>query len=111
MRDTGINYYEAAAQRLKLEIFPIEVRGPKPDLQKAFYSATQANINALVISTGAVTISYRKTIAELAIKNRIPSVCERDDHLESGCLMSYSADEAESYRRAAVYVDKILKGA
>ena len=107
---SGINYYEAAAQRLKLEIVPIEVRGPKPDLQKAFYSATQANINALVISTGAVTISYRKTIAELAIKNRIPSVCERDDYLESGCLMSYSADEAESYRRAAVYVDKILKG-
>ena len=49
---SGINYYEAAAQRLKLEIVPIEVRGPKPDLQKAFYSATQANINALVISTG-----------------------------------------------------------
>ena len=38
-------------------------------------------------------------------------MCERDDYVESGCLMSYSADEAESYRRAAVYVDRILKGA
>jgi putative ABC transport system substrate-binding protein len=111
MRDTGINYYEAAAQRLKLEFFAFEVRGPRPNLEKAFHSAAQAKVHALVISSGAVTISHRKAIAALAISNRIPSICERDDYVESGCLISYSADEAESYRRAALYVDKILKGA
>ena len=44
------------------------------------------------------------------MKNRMPSMCERSDYVEAGCLMSYSADEVESYRRAAIYVDKILKG-
>jgi len=110
-RDTGIKYYEAASKSLNLESFPFEIRGQKPDLENAFRDATQAKVNAIVISSGAVTISYRKAIAALAISNRIPSICERDDYVESGCLISYSADEAESYRRAAVYVDKILKGA
>jgi putative ABC transport system substrate-binding protein len=104
-RDTAITYYEITAQRLNLNFLPLEVRGPKPDLEKAFDAAVKRKVNAIVISSGAVTISYRKPIAELAIKNRIPSICERDDYVESGCLMSYSADEAESYRRAAVYVD------
>jgi len=108
---SGTNYYETAAQRLKLEVLPVEIRGPKPDLEKAFHSASQAKVDALVISSGAVTISHRKAIAALAISNRIASMCERDDYVESGCLISYSADEAESYRRAATYVDKILKGA
>ena len=111
MRDTGIDYYEAAAQRLKLEVLPFEVHGPKPDFEKPFRSARQAKVNAIVISTSAVTISHRKAIAVLAISSRIASMCERDDYVESGCLISYSADEAESYRRAAVYVDRILKGA
>jgi putative ABC transport system substrate-binding protein len=110
-RDTGTKYYETAAQRLKLEVLPVEIRGPKPDLEKAFHSATQAKVDALVISTSAVTISHRNAIAALAISNRMASMCERDDYVESGCLISYSADEAESYRRAATYVDKILKGA
>jgi ABC-type uncharacterized transport system substrate-binding protein len=68
-------------------------------------------VSALIVGAGGVTISYRKLIADLAIKNRIPSMCERSDYVEAGCLMFYSADEAESFRRAAVYVDKILKGA
>ena len=54
---------------------------------------------------------HAEKIADLAIKNRLPSVSEQSDYVEAGGLMSYSADEAESYRRAAIYVDKILKGA
>ncbi|HET9297953.1 MAG TPA: ABC transporter substrate binding protein [Candidatus Binatia bacterium] len=50
-------------------------------------------------------------MAELAIKNRLPSVNEQSDCVDAGGLMSYSADEAASYKRAAIYVDKILKGA
>jgi putative ABC transport system substrate-binding protein len=47
---------------------------------------------------------------DFAIKNRLPSIHERSDYVEAGGLMSYSADDAESYRRAAYYVDRILKG-
>jgi putative tryptophan/tyrosine transport system substrate-binding protein len=54
---------------------------------------------------------HAEKIAELAIKNRLPSLCEQSDYVEVGGLMSYSADEAASYKRAATYVDKILKGA
>ena len=53
---------------------------------------------------------YQKQIAELAIKNRLPSMCERSDYVENGCLVSYAANNADQYRRAATYVDKILKG-
>ena len=85
-----------------LSELPLEVRGPRPEFEKAFHSATKGKIQAIVVSSGAVTISHRKAIAELATKNRLPSMCERGDYVESGCLASYSADEAESYRRAAV---------
>jgi putative ABC transport system substrate-binding protein len=54
---------------------------------------------------------HAERIAELAIKNRLPSVNEQSDYVDAGGLMSYSADQAASYKRAAIYVDKILKGA
>ena len=104
-------YYEAAARALKVQFLALEVRGPNPDLEGAFQAATSGRVSALIAGTGGLTISYRKLIADLALKHRIPSMCERSDYVEAGCLMSYSADEAESFRRAAVYVDKILKGA
>ena len=53
---------------------------------------------------------YQKRIADLAIRNRLPSMFERSDYVDAGGLVSYSADDAANYRRAAVYVDKILKG-
>jgi len=84
---------------------------PNPDFEGAFQVATSGRVSALIADTGGLAISYRKLIADLAIKNRIPSMCERSDYVEAGCLMPYSADEAESFRRAAYYVDKILKGA
>jgi putative tryptophan/tyrosine transport system substrate-binding protein len=52
-----------------------------------------------------------KKIADLAVKNRLPSMCEAGQYVAAGGLISYSANEAESFKRAAVYVDKILKGA
>src|SRR5262249_3448813 len=56
-------------------------------------------------------LSYRKQIAEMAIKYRLPTMHGRSEETEAGGLMSYSATDSESFRRAAVYVDKILKGA
>ena len=55
-------------------------------------------------------IRYPKRIADLAIKNRLPSMYEGSEYVEAGGLVSYAANEAENFRRAAVYVDKILKG-
>jgi len=109
--DTSFTSYEAAALASKVQLQSLELRAPDPDLDGAFQAAAKGRLNAIIAGTGALTISYRKSIAELALKNRLPTMCERSDFVEAGCLMSYSPDEAESYRRAAVYVDKILKGA
>jgi putative ABC transport system substrate-binding protein len=87
------------------------VRSPNPDLEGAFEAAAKGRVNALIPIRSALLIRHIKRVAELAMKNRIPSMCERSEQVEVGCLFSYSADEAEPWKRAAVYVDKILKGA
>src|SRR5262249_2649439 len=104
--------YDAAAHALKIQLQSLEVRGPNPDLEGAFRDATKRRANALVTVTSVLVSSrYLKRIADLAIKNRLPSMCENSRFVEAGSLMSYSANDAESYRQAAWYVKKILKGA
>jgi putative ABC transport system substrate-binding protein len=103
--------YEAAAAALKIQLQSLEVRGPKPDFERAFREAAKRRVNALITARHGLLIRYEKQIADLAIKNRLPSMFEATDTAEAGGLMSYSANDAESFRRAAVYVDKILKGA
>jgi ABC transporter substrate binding protein len=61
---------------------------PNPDFEGAFQVATNGRVSALIVDTGGLTISYRKLIADLALKHRIPSMCERSDYVEAGCLMS-----------------------
>jgi putative ABC transport system substrate-binding protein len=63
------------------------------------------------VAGSALAVSNRKQIADLAARNRLPAIYHRGDFVESGGLMSYGADQIEPYRRVAVYVDKILKGA
>jgi putative ABC transport system substrate-binding protein len=103
--------YEDAGRVLKLPIQSLEVRGPSPDFLGKFSAAAKERINAVVIIRNSLLNRYPKHIADLAIKYRVPSMCEGPYYVQSGCLMSYSANDAESYRRAAIYVDKILKGA
>jgi ABC-type uncharacterized transport system substrate-binding protein len=103
--------YEAAALALKIPIQSLEARGPNPDLEGAFQAAAKGRTNALIAITNPVLTRFAKRIADLAIKNRLPLMCERLGYVEAGGLMSYSANDAESFRRAAAYVDKILKGA
>jgi len=107
----GLKKYEAAARARKIQIQSVEVRGPNPDLEGAFREAAKHRARALITITSAMTIRYQKQIAGLAIKNRLPSIYEGSDWVDAGGLVSYASDDAESYRRAAVYVDKILKGA
>ena len=103
--------YEAAAPALKLQLQSLEVRGPNPDLEGVFQAAAKGRANALVTILNPLLNRHKKQIADLAIKNRLPSMCEAADYVEAGCLMSYSANDGDLHRRAAVYVDKILKGA
>jgi putative ABC transport system substrate-binding protein len=103
--------YEAAAVALKLRLQSLEVSGPKPDFERVFREAAKKRVNALIVARSGLLIRHEKQIVNLAIKNRLPSMFEATDTAESGGLMSYSANDAESFRRAAIYVDKILKGA
>ena len=106
----GFKEYEAAARVLNLQIQSLEIRGPNPDLEGAFQAATKARANALIPIRNAVILRYPKQIADLAIKNRLPSIYDGSNYVEAGGLASYSTNDSESYRRAAVFVDKILKG-
>ena len=100
--------YEAAAQLQRMKLQSLEIRDLNLDFERAFHIAAKASA-IIPIRSGALT-RKRVQIADLAMKNRIPSMCERSDFVEAGGLISYSDDDNESYRRAAYYVDRILKG-
>jgi putative ABC transport system substrate-binding protein len=107
----GFTEYESAAAALKLQLHSLEVREPSPDFAGAFKTAVNARVNALVTVTSTLVFRQQKEIAGLARKNRLPSMFEGSTWVEAGGLMSYSTDDREVFRRAATYVDKILKGA
>ena len=106
----GFKEYEAAARGLKIRLQSLEVRGSSPDLEGAFQAAVKARASAVIIITNTPLFRNSKRITDLAIKNRLPSVYEGSAWVEAGGLMSYSANDLEAFRRAATYVDKILKG-
>ena len=108
--NTSFKNYEAAARALKIPIQSLEVHGPNPDLDNVFQAAAKGRVNALIIAGSSQINRYRKQIVELAIKKRLPSMYEVSSWVEVGGLMSYSSSDAENFRRAAVFVDKILKG-
>jgi putative ABC transport system substrate-binding protein len=109
--DIHFKEYETAARALKIELQSLGVRGQNPDFEGAFQTAAKRRVSALITITNSLTSFYRKQISDLAIKNRLPSMYETGNYTEAGGLISYSANEVDQYRRAAVYVDKILKGA
>jgi putative tryptophan/tyrosine transport system substrate-binding protein len=101
---------EAAARALRLTIQPWEVRGAD-DFDKVFSAMAKQRPDGLYVATGAIIRDSAKRIAGFALKSRLPSVYPYSEAVDAGGLMSYSADLANSYRRVAYYVDKILKGA
>jgi putative tryptophan/tyrosine transport system substrate-binding protein len=109
--NSGLKGYESAAHTLKMSLQYLEVRGPNPDLEAIFREASKVRVNALVIIGSRSINRFRKEMVELPLKNRLPSMYETTGYVERGGLMSYSADDVEMFRRAAIYVDKILKGA
>jgi putative ABC transport system substrate-binding protein len=100
-----------AARAQRLTIQPWEVRGTD-DFEKVFAALSKQRPDGLyVIGGGSRMRINQKRIAGLAIKNRLPSIYSNREFVDDGGLMSYGADQAESYRRVAYYVDRILKGA
>jgi putative ABC transport system substrate-binding protein len=107
----GLKDYETAARALKIRTQSLDVRGPNPDLETAFRQAVKGHVNAVVTITNNPLFRNSKRIADLALKNRLPSMYEGSTWVDAGGLMSYSANDLELFHRAATYVDKILKGA
>jgi putative ABC transport system substrate-binding protein len=101
---------QAAAARAAVVLVPFEIRDPD-QLEAAFAAFTQAQAEALLVPPDVTFTTHRRRIAELAAKARLPAIYFRRQHVADGGLMSYGPDPAENYRRAAAYVDKILKGA
>ena len=97
--------FEPAARALKLELHSLEVHGPNPDFAGTFEALAKEHINGLVTVRTALLIRYARQIAELVTKHRLPSVWEGNDFVAAGGLMSYSANDAEVFRRAAYFVD------
>jgi putative ABC transport system substrate-binding protein len=109
--DIGFKEYQAAASSLKIQLQAIEVRGPEPDFERAFRTQAKKHASALITIRGGLSVRYRKQIADLALKSQLPSMFEGSDFVEAGGLASYSANLPDMQRRAAYYVDRILKGA
>jgi putative ABC transport system substrate-binding protein len=101
---------ELASSALGLKIQYLDVLGPK-DIETAFRTARKEQADAVLVLAGSIFNSYRKQIADLAIKSRLPAIYINPEYVEDGGLMSYGASINDLYRRAATYVDKILKGA
>jgi putative ABC transport system substrate-binding protein len=114
--------YDAAGVREAKEVLPVEGRALKltiqawevqaaDDFEKVFAAMSKQRPDGLYVPAGALLNSNLKLIVGFALKNRLPSVYGRREYVAEGGLMYYGADLADSYRRVAYYVDRILKGA
>ncbi|HKX51580.1 MAG TPA: ABC transporter substrate-binding protein, partial [Candidatus Binatia bacterium] len=108
---TAFQSYEATAEALKIQLQSLQVTRPDPDLVGAIQEAVQRKVQALITVSHAVLGPRMKQISDLALKNRLPVMCEAGQYVDAGCVMSYATDDLEVFRRVAIYVDKILKGA
>jgi len=107
--ERGWNEIQRPARHLGIQLHSVE-RSPK-DFDTAFEDARRAHAGALVIMTGVVSGRNLKRVADLATKSRMPSIFYVKQFVELGGLASYAPDRSDLYRRAATFVDKILKGA
>src|SRR5262245_45504484 len=109
--DLQLKELRPAAVALKLKLEEIETQPDAKGLESAFQTAKQKQVGAIMTSVGRLLFAERKHIVELAGKYRLPAIYFQKEFVDDGGLMSYAVESADLYRRAAVYVDKILKGA
>jgi len=110
-QDLQLKELRPAALALKLKLEEIETQVDAKGLESAFQSAKQKQVNAIITTAGRQFFAERKKIVELAGKYRLPAIYFQKQFVDEGGLMSYGPDVTDRYRRAAVYVDKILRGA
>jgi putative ABC transport system substrate-binding protein len=101
---------ESAARSLGVQVQSVGVREPNPDFAGAFSAITRYRADALLTLSQPLVRVYREQIMDFTAKRRMPAIFHTREFVEAGGLMSYAADTVELYRRAATYVDKILKG-
>jgi len=101
---------ELAAGAFKVQLQYLDIRSPK-DIEPAFQEARQGRADAFLVLTGPVLANQRTHIADLAVKSRLPAIYGQPEYMEAGGLLSYGVSFTDLHRRAATYVDKILKGA
>ena len=109
--DLQLKELRPAAQSLKLTLEEIETEYDGKGLEKAFQTAKQKQVGAIITMPTRPFFVARKRIIELAAKNLLPTIYPQREYADDGGLMSYGTNSAELYQRSAVYVDKILKGA
>ena len=109
--DLQLKDLRPAAVALKLKLEEIEAQLDTKGLESAFQTAKQKQVKAIMTISARPFFAERKRIVELAGKYRLPAIYFQTEFVDEGGLMSYGADAADLYRRAAIYVDKILKGA
>ena len=98
-----------AADAVRVQLQYLEVRSVK-DIEKAFGDASKEHADGVLLLASPVLFSQRRQIADLAVRARLPTISGRPEYTEDGGLLSYGANYTDLFRRAATYVDKILKG-
>jgi putative ABC transport system substrate-binding protein len=106
----GLREYEAAGQTLEVRVQVVEI-GNRNDLESAFAAMARERIDALLVPADPFLFTERERVTELARERRLPGMYSTRESAEAGGLMSYSARLSEQFRHAAIYVDKILRGA
>jgi putative ABC transport system substrate-binding protein len=108
--DRQLKNLRAAALALKLKLEEIETQRDTKGLESAFQTAKQKQVGAIMTTTATDFFAERQRIVELAGKYRLPAIYYQEEFVDEGGLMFYGADYDDLYRKAAHYVDKILKG-
>jgi putative ABC transport system substrate-binding protein len=101
---------QAAAQKTNVKILPVEAR-TVAEIEKAFAGMVREKAGAVIVARDGLFTQQARQIAELAAKNRLPTIAGSREFVEAGGLISYGQNNADNYRRAAIFVDKIFKGA
>jgi putative tryptophan/tyrosine transport system substrate-binding protein len=101
---------ELAARAFGVKLQYLEIQNPQ-DIENVFRAASKGRAGAVLVLSSPVATSQRAQIAEIAAKSRLPAIYPQSDHIDAGGLLFYGPSIADLYRRAATYVDKILKGA
>jgi len=100
---------ELATEAFKVQLQSLDVLGSK-DIETAFQAASKGRADAVLMLPSSILNSHRTQVAELAVKSRLPAIYWQSEWVENGGLMSYGVSITDLFRRAATYVDKILKG-